>query len=83
MLTIRLYVDHIAVPGRYGAMENWGCICYMENMFLWKDDWMDSNAEWKAAGIIAHELTHQVETSQEDNNILKIQIINFSGLETL
>ena len=51
--------DHIAIPGKGGAMENWGLITYGNTALLW-DPATDNVAQLqRVAVVIAHELGHQ------------------------
>ena len=51
--------DHIAIPGKGGAMENWGLITYGNTALLW-DPATDNVAQLqRVAVVIAHELAHQ------------------------
>lgn len=52
--------DHIALPSKGGAMENWGLITYAEKILLWKNDWFDSSNKQSTAVTVAHELAHMV-----------------------
>ena len=59
--------DLIAIPDfESGAMENWGLTTYRETSLLY--DPRSSSAQDKlwVTMVIAHELAHQVPTSQDD-----------------
>lgn len=57
-------VDHIALPHKGGAMENWGLITYGEYILLWDPDWSTTSSKFSVADVIAHELAHQVKRWQ-------------------
>ena len=52
--------DHIALPSKGGAMENWGLVTYGERSLLWTQEWSNSASLRGTAGVIAHELAHMV-----------------------
>ncbi|ELT87693.1 hypothetical protein CAPTEDRAFT_101443, partial [Capitella teleta] len=51
--------DHIAIPGKGGAMESWGLITYSEEYLLWDENWSSPHHKLVLASIISHELAHQ------------------------
>ena len=53
-------VDHIALPSKGGAMENWGLITYGEPYFAVNPEVTPAAGRQLAASFIAHELAHQV-----------------------
>lgn len=52
-------MDHIALPTKGGAMENWGLITYGEESFCVNPETSPANQKLNVASIIAHELAHQ------------------------
>ena len=59
---LSLCTDHIAVPGRSGAMENWGLITYSETYLMYNSstDYLYNGRS--VAAVIGHELAHFVST---------------------
>ena len=55
-----LIVDHIALPNKGGAMENWGLITYGEQYFASNPETSSAGGKELAASFIAHEIAHQV-----------------------
>ncbi|XP_066141998.1 aminopeptidase N-like [Euwallacea fornicatus] len=52
-------LDQMAVPGKSGAMENWGLVIYGESVLLYDNAVQTVAQKQSIAEIIAHELTHQ------------------------
>jgi Peptidase family M1 domain len=52
--------DHIALPNKNGAMENWGLITYVEAYLLIDPETSPATAKLDVTTVIAHELAHQV-----------------------
>jgi aminopeptidase N len=52
-------LDQIAIPGKRGAMENWGLITYGENLLVLDPKTSSSDSRYWAFNIIAHEIAHQ------------------------
>ena len=50
--------DLVAVPGRGGAMENWGLLLFDEGRFLVEKD-EDHYATLESMNVVCHELAHQ------------------------
>ena len=54
-------VDMIAIPGfAHGGMENWGLIIYSEATLLYKPGESSESTKKSVAGVVSHELAHQV-----------------------
>ena len=51
--------DLVAVPGKSGAMENWGLITYGEDVLLFEDGVSSLADQEHVVQVIAHELSHQ------------------------
>jgi aminopeptidase N len=51
--------DQIALPGKPGAMENWGLITYPEQWLLYKSGVSGLENKQKIALVVSHELSHQ------------------------
>ncbi|XP_036342048.1 LOW QUALITY PROTEIN: aminopeptidase N-like [Rhagoletis pomonella] len=49
----------VAIPGKGGAMENWGLVTYGEAYLLYNKSSSTSSTQNSIANIIAHEFTHQ------------------------
>lgn len=49
----------VAIPGKGGAMENWGLVTYGEQYLLYNKNTSTTSAQASIANIIAHEFTHQ------------------------
>nr|XP_014098397.2 aminopeptidase N-like [Bactrocera oleae] len=49
----------VGIPGKGGAMENWGLVTYGEQYLLYNKSSSTTNTQMGIANIIAHELTHQ------------------------
>ena len=54
--------DHIALPSKSGAMENWGLITYSEFYLCASPETTAVTGQITVAAVIAHELAHQVST---------------------
>ncbi len=54
------YPDNVAIPGRTGAMENWGLALYSENNLLYNPNWDNLIDARQIARVIGHELAHFV-----------------------
>jgi aminopeptidase N len=52
-------LDQIAIPGKRGAMENWGLITYGENLLVLDPKTTSSDSRYWSFNIIAHEIAHQ------------------------
>ncbi|XP_066141970.1 putative aminopeptidase-2 [Euwallacea fornicatus] len=52
-------LDQMAVPGKSGAMENWGLVIYGETALLFNADIQTSLTKQSITAIISHELSHQ------------------------
>ena len=58
---LRAYsVDHIALPSKGGAMENWGLITYGESELLYDSASDTLDFELWISSYFTHELAHQV-----------------------
>ena len=55
--------DHIALPSKGGAMENWGLITYGEEILAINPGTSSVTGRQTCGVIIAHELAHQVHTN--------------------
>jgi aminopeptidase N len=51
-------MDHVALPSKSGAMENWGVITYGEDYLGVDPETSAARGKLTAANIIAHELAH-------------------------
>ncbi len=51
-------LDQIAVPGKAGAMENWGMITYGDNLLLVPQS-AGADTKYWSTNVIAHEIAHQ------------------------
>ena len=51
--------DQIALPGKPGAMENWGLITYTEQYLLYKSGVSALEDKQLIALVVSHELSHQ------------------------
>jgi aminopeptidase N len=51
-------LDQIAIPGKAGAMENWGMITYADNLLLVPQRGSAETKFW-STNVIAHEISHQ------------------------
>jgi len=54
------FIDHIALPSKGGAMENWGLITYGESSICINPETSAATGKMNVASIVAHELAHQV-----------------------
>lgn len=55
-------LDQIAIPNAFsgfGAMENWGCISYMETLLLYDPATSAQSTKENVFNVIAHEVAHQ------------------------
>lgn len=52
-------MDHIALPSKLGAMENWGLITYGEYYLVVDPETSAASGVFDVASIISHELAHQ------------------------
>ncbi|MGL5002019.1 MAG: M1 family metallopeptidase, partial [Casimicrobium sp.] len=52
-------LDQIAVPGKRGAMENWGLITYSEDLLMVDPANASYDQRFWSFNVIAHELAHQ------------------------
>lgn len=59
--------DHIALPSKGGAMENWGLITYGEPVLCINPETSAATGKLTVASIIAHELAHQVSRKSASN----------------
>jgi aminopeptidase N len=55
-----VFTDHIALPSKGGAMENWGLITYGESVICIDPETSAAAGKFGTASVIAHELAHQV-----------------------
>jgi aminopeptidase N len=52
-------LDQIAVPGKRGAMENWGLITYSESLLMVDPATAAYGQRFSSFNVIAHEIAHQ------------------------
>lgn len=52
-------LDQIAVPGKRGAMENWGLITYSEDLLMVDAERASYSQRFWSFNVIAHEIAHQ------------------------
>lgn len=52
-------LDQIAVPGKRGAMENWGLVTYSESLLMVDPASASYDQRFWSFNVIAHELAHQ------------------------
>jgi aminopeptidase N len=53
-------LDHIALPSGFGgAMENWGCITYNEDVLLYDPKASSEITRQRVFSVMAHEMAHQ------------------------
>lgn len=52
-------LDQIAVPGKRGAMENWGLITYSESLLMVDAERASFGQRFWSFNVIAHEISHQ------------------------
>ncbi len=52
-------LDQIAVPGKRGAMENWGLITYSEGLLSIDPTTASAESKFYSYVVIAHEIAHQ------------------------
>ena len=63
------YSDYVAIPGRTGAMENWGLALSSENNLLYNPNWDSLADQRQIARVIGHELAHFVSNTSVDIKI--------------
>ncbi|KAK9811131.1 hypothetical protein WJX73_005144 [Symbiochloris irregularis] len=51
--------DLVAVPGKGGAMENWGLLLFDDERFLVNTSTEGAYGLWRAADVVCHEVAHQ------------------------
>ena len=64
-----LNIDHVALPGKSGAMENWGIITYGEPYLMYNSSNDDLYSGRSVASYIGHELAHFVSVLLSADNI--------------
>jgi len=73
-------VDHLAIPNKAGAMENWGLIMYGEKWLAVSADISSAYGVQTVASFIAHEDAHLVRSSSRWHNqngkLVRININN-------
>ncbi|KAK9803097.1 hypothetical protein WJX73_001509 [Symbiochloris irregularis] len=52
-------IDYVAVPGKGGAMENWGLLQFDERRFLVDPETEDAYGRYISLNVICHETSHQ------------------------
>ncbi|KAL3162156.1 hypothetical protein ABBQ32_009864 [Trebouxia sp. C0010 RCD-2024] len=52
-------MDLMAIPGKRGAVENWGLIQFDERRLLFNEATEGAYGRWLAADVVCHELGHQ------------------------
>ena len=52
--------DHIALPNKGGAMENWGLITYSEGGLLFDESIDNPYIKYLIGGLMGHETAHMV-----------------------
>lgn len=55
-------LDQVAIPNAFsgfGAMENWGCISYMETLLLYDPATSSQDTKENVFNVVAHEVAHQ------------------------
>ncbi len=55
-------LDQIAIPNAFsgfGAMENWGCISYMETLLLYDPETSSQDTKEDVFSVVGHEIAHQ------------------------
>ena len=55
-----MILDHIAVPGKVGAMENWGLVTYSEGLLMYNSSINYLSSGREVGSVIGHELAHFV-----------------------
>ena len=53
-------IDHIALPSKGGAMENWGLITYGEESIAVNPLTASATQKLNVASIMCHEIAHHV-----------------------
>jgi aminopeptidase N len=53
-------IDHIALPSKGGAMENWGLVTYGEQTIVYNPETSGAAGKQYVGVIFSHELAHQV-----------------------
>ena len=61
-VTFTVLLDHIALPSKGGAMENWGLITYGESSLCVNQNKSAVTGKMNTVAIVAHELAHQVDS---------------------
>jgi hypothetical protein len=51
--------DFVAVPGKAGAMENWGLLMFDERRLLYNEAWEGAYGLQQVVNVICHEVAHQ------------------------
>ena len=51
--------DMVHVPGKGGAMENWGLVLYSKETLMFDMEENDVDKRWRVLEVVAHELAHQ------------------------
>ncbi|GAB5558456.1 MAG: M1 family metallopeptidase [Synoicihabitans sp.] len=55
-------LDQVAIPNAFsgfGAMENWGCISYMETLLLYDPETSSQDTKEDVFTVVGHEVAHQ------------------------
>ncbi|XP_023338813.1 puromycin-sensitive aminopeptidase-like protein [Eurytemora carolleeae] len=52
-------MDMVSVPGKGGAMENWGLVLYSPDTILYDQEEADLERHWRVTEVVLHELAHQ------------------------
>ena len=52
--------DHVALPSKGGAMENWGLITYSEEILCINNETSNAHGKFKGVTIVSHEIAHMV-----------------------
>lgn len=61
MASYYVFADMVALPDfAFSGMENWGIIMYREAALLYKPNASSEANKQRTAGILSHELAHQV-----------------------
>jgi len=55
-----IFADHIAIPGKGGAMENWGLITFGESTLMYNNTTNYVDESRLLASTLAHEVAHFV-----------------------
>ena len=48
----------VHVPGKGGAMENWGLVLYSKDTLMFDVEENDVEKRWRVLEVVAHELAH-------------------------